>query len=84
MPLRLKIGLAIGTVMFALGAFVAIRPFWTREPVTQSRFLDLAFATFFLVKGGLYLRQVWRRPRSPSAEERLREPSRTSTPLDDD
>ena len=70
MPLRLKIGLAIGTVMFALGAYIALHPLWSREPVSSSRFLDLAFATFFLVKGWLYLRQVWRRPRGPAPERR--------------
>ena len=66
MPLRLKIGLAIGTVMFALGAYIALHPLWSREPVSSSRFLDVAFAIFFLVKGWLYLRQAWRRPRTPS------------------
>jgi uncharacterized membrane protein HdeD (DUF308 family) len=66
MPLRTKIGLVIGAVMFALGAYVALHPLWNRAPVTASRFLDLAFATFFLVKGWLYLRQAWRRPAPPS------------------
>ena len=67
MPLRLKLGLVIGVVMVALGSYIALHPLWSREPVTQSRFLDLAFATFFLVKGWLYLRQLWRRPRPPAA-----------------
>ena len=66
MPLRLKLALAIGTVMFGLGAYIALHPLWSREPVSSSRFLDLAFATFFLVKGWLYLRQVWRRPKGPA------------------
>jgi hypothetical protein len=61
MPLRLKIGLVIGVVMFGLGAFLALRPLWDPVPKTGSRFLDLTFAIFFLVKGALYLRQPWRR-----------------------
>ena len=71
MPLRTKIGLVIGAVMFALGAYIALHPLWSRDPVTQSRFLDLAFAAFVLVKGWLYLRQAWRRPRPPTASPRL-------------
>ena len=67
MPLRIKIGLVIGGVMFALGAYIALHPLWDRAPVTSSRFLDLAFATFFLVKGWLYLRQAWRGPAPPGA-----------------
>jgi hypothetical protein len=66
MPLRLKIGLAIGAVMAVLGAYIALHPLWSRDPVSSSRFLDLAFATFFLVKGYLYLRPVWRRPKPPA------------------
>jgi hypothetical protein len=70
MPLRLKIGLVIGAVMAALGTYIALHPLWSRDPVSSSRFLDLAFATFFLVKGYLYLRPAWRRPREPDAGTR--------------
>lgn len=67
MPLRTRIGLVIGAVMFALGSYVALHPLWDPRPVSTSRWLDLAFATFFLVKGWWYLRQAWRR--RPAATE---------------
>jgi hypothetical protein len=29
MPLRIKIGLVIGAVMFVLGAYIALHPLWS-------------------------------------------------------
>ena len=82
MPLRIKIGLVIGAVMFGLGAFLALRPLWSPEPKTGSRLLDLAFATFFLIRGWLYLREAWRRPRPSSASPTV--PPTASPPQDGD
>ena len=65
MPLHSRAGLVIGAVMFLLGSYVALHPLLGRGPVTASPWLDLAFATFFLVKGWLYLRPLFRR--SPPA-----------------
>ncbi len=66
LSLRTKICHVIGAVMFALGSYIALHPLWSRELVTQSRLLDLACATFFLVKGWRFLRQGGRRPPSTS------------------
>ena len=71
-PLVARLGLVIGAVMFALGSYVALRPLWSREPVTTSRWLDLAFASFFLIKGWLHLRRGRRPPTPPSTSEDAR------------
>ena len=65
MPLPSRVGLVIGAVMFLLGSYVALHPLLRRGPVTASPLLDLAFATFFLVKGWLYLRPLFRRTPPP-------------------
>ncbi len=67
MPLRLKIGLVIGVVMLGLGAYIALHPLWSRETVSNSRFLDMAFAFFFLLKGGINVRAAWRHRGPPPA-----------------
>jgi hypothetical protein len=54
-PTTAKIGLAIGAVMVGLGLFVALRlPMTGGRTLTGKLWLDLAFALFFLVRGGLY------------------------------
>lgn len=60
--LRTRLSLVIGLVMIGLGGWIALRPLWVRTPVTGQRFLDMAFAFFFLVRGGLYLRSLRRPP----------------------
>lgn len=58
---RDRFALAIGGVMIALGAYVALHPLWSRERVTGQWWLDLAFAFFFLLRGTMYVRGVLRR-----------------------
>jgi hypothetical protein len=66
LPLRTKIGLVIGGVMFAHGIFLSVNLTLTRTPKTGSILGDLVFMTFFLVKGLLYFRQARRRPTPPA------------------
>ena len=57
---RRRIALVVGPVMLALGAYIALHPLWDRTPVTGNRWTDMAFATFFLLRGVLYLRGLRR------------------------
>jgi hypothetical protein len=84
LPLRTKIGLVIGGVMFALGAFLSVNLTFTRTPKTGSILGDLVFMTFFLVKGLLYFRQAWRRPASPDAHPSPSASTTASTSQDGD
>jgi hypothetical protein len=60
---RTDIGVGIGGVMAALGVFIAVRLLaFGRAPLTGTGWLDLAFAAFFLVRGGLQYRR-WRQAR---------------------
>lgn len=62
--MRRSLLLVIGSVMVTLGAFVALRPFWTGPtPLTSSRWLDVAFAAFFLIRGAMTIRTALRPPR---------------------
>ena len=51
----------LGVVLMALGAFVAVRPLFTRAPLTSARWLDVAFAGVFLLRGLLNVRTALRR-----------------------
>lgn len=63
---RNDLGLGIGAVMAALGAFIALRLVLLKgAPLTGTWGLDLAFAVFFLVRGGLQYRR-WRQARERS------------------
>ena len=60
---RYKVVLVIGIAMMALGCYIALRPFWAgRTPMSSSRWIDMAFAAFFLIRGVMNLRTA-RRPR---------------------
>ena len=59
---RRWLSLVIGVVMVGLGSYIALHPLWSRAPVTGNRWMDVAFAVFFLLRGGLYLRGLRRRP----------------------
>ena len=49
---RYRVVLVIGIAMMALGAFIALRPFWAGPvPLSSSRWIDMAFAAFFLLRG---------------------------------
>lgn len=53
------IGLAIGAVMAALGAWIGIRLATGAPPLTGTAALDLGFAVFFVARGALQYRR-WR------------------------
>lgn len=54
---------AIGLLMMVLGAIIGSRPLWAGpRPLTQSRWLDVAFALFFLVRGWMNVRSGTGRP----------------------
>jgi len=63
---RGPIALVIGVVMVALGAWLLVALFLMgRRPVTGRLWLDVAFALFFILRGGMNLstgRRVVRRP----------------------
>jgi hypothetical protein len=58
---RARLSLVLGVLMVGLGGYVALRPLWAPAPLTGERWTDIAFATFFLLRGGMYLRSVHRR-----------------------
>ena len=59
MLVRYRIVFGIGVIMMALGAFVALRPLWAGpRPLTASRWLDIAFALFFLARGWMNVRRA--------------------------
>ena len=54
--------LVLGWIMIALGLYVALHPLWSHgKPVTTSLWLDMAFATVFLLRGVMNVRTK-RRP----------------------
>ena len=74
---RWTLSLVRGGVLFGLGLFVALRPLWTRNGVlTGSRWLDLAFAAVFMLRGVINVRTALRgravaRPSDRSLGRRL-------------
>ena len=65
LPTRARVVLGIGVVMMAIGAVVALRPLWAGpQPLTNSRWLDVAFAAFFLIRGLMNVRAALRHPPS--------------------
>jgi hypothetical protein len=62
------VALGLGVVMMGLGAFVALRPLWAGPaPLSSSRWLDAAFAFFFLLRGWMNVRSALRTARPPTA-----------------
>lgn len=60
MHVRKPVLLVLGAVMFALGAYVAVRPLWIKAPLTGARWLDMAFALVFMLRGAMNLRSARR------------------------
>ena len=58
---RRVVTLVLGVAMFAIGLFVAVRPLWTPAPVTGARWLDMAFAIVFMLRGAINIRTVMAR-----------------------
>jgi uncharacterized membrane protein HdeD (DUF308 family) len=54
--------LVLGVAMFAIGLYVAVRPLWTHNAtVTGARWLDMAFAVVFMLRGIINVRTAMRR-----------------------
>lgn len=60
MGARKPLLLVLGVILFALGAFVAVRPLWIKAPLTGSRWLDMAFALVFMLRGAMNIRSARR------------------------
>lgn len=59
---RWKVSLVLGVVLFGLGLFIAVRPIWTHNGVlTGTRWLDMAFAVVFMLRGAINVRTALRR-----------------------
>ena len=57
--------LVLGAVLIGLGAYVAVRPLWRpHSTVTPSRFLDVAFAAVFILRGIFNVRSALRASKS--------------------
>ncbi|HEY5063197.1 MAG TPA: hypothetical protein VII52_16775 [Gemmatimonadaceae bacterium] len=60
--------LITGGLLFALGSYVALRPLWRPNGlVTGARWLDMAFAVVFMLRGVINLRTAIARRRSVSS-----------------
>ena len=65
---RWVVTLILGIVMFGLGLYVGIRPLWTHNAVvTGARWLDMAFAAVFMLRGVLNVRTAMSRRRAQLA-----------------
>ena len=54
--------LVIGIALLALGGFLAVHPLFKHgAPITQTRWLDMAFAVVFLLRGVMNVRSALRR-----------------------
>lgn len=63
--MRSTLVFALGIIMLALGAYVALRPIWApHHPITGSVWLDATFAVLFLVRGYMNVRSARRRRRN--------------------
>jgi hypothetical protein len=61
---RARVVLAIGVLMIALGSYISLRPLWAGpRPLSASRWLDVAFAAFFLLRGWMNVRTALRQAR---------------------
>lgn len=60
MAARKPILLTLGVILFALGAFVAVRPLWIKTPLTGARWLDMMFALVFMLRGAMNVRAARR------------------------
>ncbi len=71
MTTRARITFTIGSVMIALGLFIALRPLWVGpQPLSASRWLDMAFAAFFLLRGWMNISTARRQARAlPDSRE---------------
>ena len=66
-PARRTLLLLLGAVMIGLALFIALRPLVAPgRPLTGQRWLDLAFAFFFFLRGAWNVRVATRPPAGPT------------------
>lgn len=57
--------LVLGVIMFVIGLYVAVRPLWTHNAtLTGARWLDMAFAIVFMLRGVMNVRVAVNRRRA--------------------
>lgn len=57
--------LVLGVIMFVIGLYVAVRPLWTHNAtLTGARWLDMAFAIVFMLRGVMNVRVAMNRRRA--------------------
>jgi len=62
---RWVVTLVLGVVMFGIGVYVGVRPLWTHNYIlTGARWLDMAFAAVFMLRGALNVRTALSRRRA--------------------
>ena len=67
--IRWIVSLVLGVVLVLLGVFVAVRPVFTNNAVlTGARWLDMAFAAVFMLRGALNIRTALGRRRAGLAQ----------------
>ena len=65
---RSRFLLALGAILIVIGGYLAVRPLiGAGAPITSSRWLDMAFAVFFLIRGVMNVRTATRAPYRPPA-----------------
>lgn len=75
--MRSRFLLALGAILIGIGVYLAMRPLvGTGAPITSSRWLDMAFAVFFLIRGVMNVRTATRSPFRPAAPDRNSVPPR--------
>ena len=68
LPARSVVTLVLGVAMFAIGLYVALHPLWTHNStITGTRWLDVAFALVFMLRGLVNFRVVRDRQRAARA-----------------
>lgn len=64
---RSRFLLALGAILIVIGGYLAVRPLiGAGAPITSSRWLDMAFAVFFLIRGVMNVRTATRAPYRPA------------------
>jgi uncharacterized membrane protein HdeD (DUF308 family) len=60
--------MVLGVALFLLGLFIAVRPLFENRTFTEARWLDMAFAAVFMLRGALNVRTALRRRQSALAQ----------------
>ena len=59
--MRWIVGLILGVAMFGIGLYVAVRPLWAHNAVISgARWLDMAIAAVFMLRGVFNIRSALR------------------------